>query len=175
MEKELTLKIQSITLWTGSLTVLTWMKSESCRFKVFVRTRVSAIQELTNPSSWRYVESANNPADDITRGKTLSEMVERSRWSQGPPFLWQSPSEWPTTPTLEVPDIPEELRKSTFCGAISIVTTPSIPDPKQFSNFKKLLHAAVQRRQGAADQQSGPSAEVYVAAECTSFWWLMGM
>lgn len=45
---QLTLKISRITLWTDSTTVLMWVQSESCCFKVFVGTRVAEIQELTD-------------------------------------------------------------------------------------------------------------------------------
>ncbi|KAA8591960.1 hypothetical protein FQN60_017334 [Etheostoma spectabile] len=47
----------------------------SCHFKVFVGTRVAEIQELTDLKSWRYVDSARNPADDLTRGKSLKDLL----------------------------------------------------------------------------------------------------
>lgn len=40
LEKELTLHIDQTILWTDSTTVLTWLQSESFRFKVLVGTRV---------------------------------------------------------------------------------------------------------------------------------------
>lgn len=42
---ELILKVQEVTFWTDSTTVLHWLHSESCRFKVFVGNRVAEIQE----------------------------------------------------------------------------------------------------------------------------------
>lgn len=69
LEKELTLETHRTILWSDSTTVLTWLRSESCRFKVFVGTRVAEIQELTDRHLWKYVDSARNPADDVTRGK----------------------------------------------------------------------------------------------------------
>ncbi|KAK5924004.1 hypothetical protein CgunFtcFv8_000923 [Champsocephalus gunnari] len=75
LHRELTLNITQTYLWTDSTTVLTWLTSESCRFKVFVGTRVSEIQELTAEHTWRYVDTANNPADDLTRGKTVAELA----------------------------------------------------------------------------------------------------
>ncbi|KAI4903701.1 hypothetical protein NFI96_008893, partial [Prochilodus magdalenae] len=74
---ELTLPIRSVVLWTDSTTVLTWLLSESCRFNVFVGTRVVEIQDLTGSDTWRYVPSSLNPADDITRGKSLSNLTLR--------------------------------------------------------------------------------------------------
>lgn len=53
IHKELTVCISKTFLWTDSTTVLTWLTSQSCRFKVFVGTRVSEIQELTASHTWR--------------------------------------------------------------------------------------------------------------------------
>ncbi len=83
---ELTLPFHHIFLWTDSTTVLTWLKSESCRFKVFVGTRVAEIQDLTDQHTWRFVPSSSNPADDITWGRTLHELGTNSHWYQGPSF-----------------------------------------------------------------------------------------
>ncbi|KAJ8356386.1 hypothetical protein SKAU_G00191800 [Synaphobranchus kaupii] len=47
----------------------------------------SEIQDLTDFHAWRYVDSASNPANNLTHGKTLTELVEPNRCSQGPPFL----------------------------------------------------------------------------------------
>ena len=97
--KELTLTIQDVTYWTDSTTVLHWLQSQSCHFRVFVGTRVAEIQELTDLKSWRYVDSARNPADDHTRGKSLKDLLGENRWIQGPQFLLQCPSEWPSNPS----------------------------------------------------------------------------
>lgn len=70
---ELTLEIADAILWSDSTMVLTWFHSQSCRIKVFVAARVAEIQELTGNCTWRYVDSAQNPADDLTRGKTLTD------------------------------------------------------------------------------------------------------
>ncbi|KAL6466869.1 hypothetical protein MHYP_G00246730 [Metynnis hypsauchen] len=90
LREELTLPINNFTFWTDFTTALNWLQSDSCRFKVFVDTRVAEIQDLTEGESWCYVDSAHNPAD-ITRGKPLAELTAQSRWGQGPPFLQMSP------------------------------------------------------------------------------------
>lgn len=115
-ENELTLNIQKVTLWTDSITVLHWLHSESCRFKVFVGTRVAEIQELTDLKAWHYVDSARNPAEDLTRCKSLKDLTEPNRWIQGPEFLIQPQSNWPSPPvmcTLE-PEDATELKLSAF-------------------------------------------------------------
>lgn len=72
---EMTLALRRTTLWTDSTTVLEWLQSDSCCFKVFVGTRVSEIQELSDTCDWCYVDTQNNPADDISRGKPLLALV----------------------------------------------------------------------------------------------------
>ncbi|KAL2093214.1 hypothetical protein ACEWY4_010526 [Coilia grayii] len=165
LQRELTLKLHDVILWTDSTTVLTWLQSDSCRFKVFVGTRVAEIQEMTNPQAWRYVDSTNNPADDITRGQTLNELAgEKSRWSYGPAFLYLSPQHWPIKPETEPVD-EAELRKATFCGSITTASFPLLPDTSQFTSFKDLVESVVQARHGAVGDQSTPTAEAYQNAE----------
>ena len=51
LQIELTLKVETVTLWPDSTTVLSWLKSTSCHFKVFVGTRIVKIQESYRPES----------------------------------------------------------------------------------------------------------------------------
>ncbi|KAM9735349.1 uncharacterized protein ACNS7B_014625 [Menidia menidia] len=165
LRRELTLPLHDINLWSDSTTVLTWIQSESCRFKVFVGTRVSEIQELTSECSWRYVDSSNNPADDITRGKTLMEIAENGRWKDGPPFLSKSPESWPTKPSVSVADDETETRKMMFCSLVTTTAPPALPDLDQFSSFRDLVHAVALSRHGVAAGQSSPTAEDYRTIE----------
>lgn len=165
LAKELTLSIESFVLWTDSTTVLTWLQSESCRYKVFVGTRIAEIQELTSDHTWRYVESANNPADYITHGKSLKELATDKTWRQGPTYLWRSPSCWPTTPEISTAENPAELKKPTFCGHVRLTDVQSLPDPQQFNSFKTLVEAAALQRHRAAGNEGNPSAEDHQLAE----------
>lgn len=107
LQKEITVPIKKVNLWSDSTTVLQWLQSDSCQYKVFVGTRIAEIQELTKPEDWRYVASALNPADDLTRGKTLSELIQPQRWNLGPPFLLQAKSQWPVLPVNSQEDLSE--------------------------------------------------------------------
>ena len=163
--KELTLEVAHITLWSDSTTVLTWLHSQSCRFKVFVGARVAEIQELTEDCTWRYVDSEQNPADDLTRGKTLQELKDPNRWSQGPPFLLRSPDSWPERPNTTPPEDQAEFRKTAFCGAT--VTSPSDcgPGDKRSSSWQELLEDSVTELQGATPSGTPLTAEDYQRAE----------
>lgn len=157
---ELTLPIRHVILWTDSTSVLTWLLSDSCRFKVFVGTRVAEIQELTEGRTWRYVDTTNNLADDITRGKKLAELGAQSRWYQGPPFLCEEPeSETPPATYLDS----EELRKVILCNLITLNSGSRVPDANSFTSLADLIEATIQTLHRAADFI--PSASLYKEAE----------
>lgn len=44
---------------------------------------------MTDPDSWRYVDSASNPSDDASRGLLASKFSKDCRWLKGPKFLWE--------------------------------------------------------------------------------------
>ena len=75
---------KSITFWTDSANVLWWIRGYSRAFKPFVANRIGEIQMSLSPEQWRYIPTAMNPADCLTRGVELVEiMVGRSRILEG--------------------------------------------------------------------------------------------
>lgn len=153
---ELNLPIRHTILWTDSTTVLAWLQSESCRFKVFVGTRVAEIQELTEQHSWRYVPSTSNPADDITRGKSLCELNLESCWYQGPHFLKDPANQWPECPSPKEIDR-DELRKTGTHVQVCFASS----DYSQFKTLEELIDFTA--LQGAAN--GNPTASDYRRAE----------
>ena len=53
------------------------------------------IHEGSEPSQWNY---GINPADDVSRGLTVKELLSNERWFRGPAFLWEDKSSWPINP-----------------------------------------------------------------------------
>ncbi len=145
---ELTIPIRSLTLWSDSMTVLLWLLSSSCRYKVFVGTRVAEIQELMPSATWRYIRSEDNPADSITRGKRLCDLVTGSQWNQGPSFLKLPPANWPEQPSLPAEEQSNELRQSAFCGSTTVIP---LPNPQQYDTLAKFIKACSQQLHGAAN------------------------
>lgn len=164
LSSELTITLQSVILWTDSKTIPSWRTSESCHYKVFVGTRIAEIQTMTDRKSWRYVDSKNNPADDLTRGKTLLELSQQHRWSQGHPFLLQKTNCWPANPCVPAELEPvEELRKSMFCGAVMSDDT-NLPDLNKNSSWDDLMKETKNVLYGAADHNSN-IAQCYIHSE----------
>ena len=97
--------------WTDSKVVIGYVSNDARRFHVFVANRVQQIRDRTSPSQWTYVETAQNPADDASRGLYAHSLIESKRWWNGPEFLWKPLENQGfldgTDPTEILPDDPE--------------------------------------------------------------------
>ncbi|GFY24874.1 hypothetical protein TNCV_2690651 [Trichonephila clavipes] len=52
--------------------------------KTCVPNRVAKIQELTMNFSWHHISSENNPADLVSRGLSVSDLMNSHLWWKGP-------------------------------------------------------------------------------------------
>lgn len=82
--------------WTELTTALAWIRSSPHRWATFVANRTSQIHDLTSPAIWHHVSTQHNPVDCASRGLYLSELVDHPFWWNGPPFLLESPENWPS-------------------------------------------------------------------------------
>ncbi|KAL7826268.1 hypothetical protein SRHO_G00340060 [Serrasalmus rhombeus] len=64
---ELQMNLEPSVIWTESQSVLKDINNEQTRFSTFVTNRLTVIRDLTTKEQWRYVGSANNPADAASR------------------------------------------------------------------------------------------------------------
>lgn len=98
--------IDSHVYWSDSKVALGWIQTAS-KTKTFVANRVAAITELSDPKCWRYVPTAENPADLCSRGVDPKKVSDSSIWWHGPTFLKQDEASWPSTEiqALELPEL----------------------------------------------------------------------
>ncbi|GFU69656.1 uncharacterized protein TNCV_2559461 [Trichonephila clavipes] len=68
----------------NSTIALTWIKTEPHKLKTFVSNRVAEIQALSKNYHWKHVSSKNNPADLISRGCNVDELLKNEMWFSGP-------------------------------------------------------------------------------------------
>ena len=71
---------------------------------------VGQIQSLTDPEQWRHVPTKQNPADLLTRGLSVSALMQ-DRWRKGPAFLVQAETEWPEKKIVAKEELDVEVRK----------------------------------------------------------------
>ncbi|XP_037929892.1 uncharacterized protein LOC119664680 [Teleopsis dalmanni] len=86
--------IDEVVFWTDSTITLHWIKTHPSTLSTFVANRVSEIQEWSTNITWRHVQSQHNPADIVSRGCNVTELVS-SIWQTGPEYLSQDVAKWP--------------------------------------------------------------------------------
>ena len=148
MNNELDIKVNESVFWTDSTCVLKYIANESTRFQTFVANRIAKIQDATETSQWRYVNTSFNPADDASRGLTADELLGTYRWLNGPEFLWKSREYWPSQDQLQAEiskSDPELKKKATTLATIIAVPTDEEEDNGdmserflKFSSWKSL-------------------------------------
>ena len=94
LSKELSIPIHEVVFYTDSKVVLGYIQNDSRRFYVYVANRVQIIRSVSDPSQWRYIDTALNPADLATRG-VPAEHLKNSKWLVGPEFLRQPLPDFP--------------------------------------------------------------------------------
>ncbi|XP_056631434.1 uncharacterized protein LOC130441674 [Diorhabda sublineata] len=89
-------------LWSDSTITLHWIKSIPSTWKVFVANRVEEIQNLTNKTDWRYINTLSNPADIISRGVYPENLKNLQLWWSGPEWLQLPEDKWPIDITNDI-------------------------------------------------------------------------
>ncbi|XP_051786110.1 uncharacterized protein LOC127528851 isoform X2 [Erpetoichthys calabaricus] len=142
---ELQMPLEESTFWTDSTMVLKYISNESTRFKTFVANRISVIRDHSQPSQWRYVTSALNPADQASRGLSIENFLKSTTWSQGPTFLLKPEREWPKRPDQPndslLEDDPEVKSCTVNMTKIEEATEPINKLITYFSDWHRLKKA----------------------------------
>ncbi|XP_071118407.1 uncharacterized protein [Haliotis cracherodii] len=140
--KVLQIEMDSVIFLSDSMNVLCWIRNNSRTFKPFVANRVGEIHSSTNPSQWRYVPLSQNPADLLTRGLPVSQLVGNQLWWSGPTFLLRDEEEWPLDKSLSFYEKDDQEKKSRKTIVVYTVMANADPEwrlePTRFSCWKKL-------------------------------------
>ena len=109
------------------------------------------IRRLTSKNDWCHCPGKQNPADLPSRDTSAKDLTNNAIWWNGPEFLYQLETEWPTNESIHFGD--EEALKEDAKNAVNIThslvnstanepTTPKVDnliDITRFSDLTKLL------------------------------------
>ena len=100
LRRELDFTLSDSVFWSDSTIVLQYIKNVERRFHTFVGNRIAVIHEGSDPKQWHYVNTRQNPADDVSRGMTAEALTTSERWVSGPSFLWCEKESRPASQVL---------------------------------------------------------------------------
>ena len=104
----LNLEKSKIILWTDSSIVLGWLSKPPHTWETYVANRTSQVHNLVPEATWRHVPTHDNPADLGTRGCRPQDLVTNPLWWNGPVWLTNPPTEWPSrNPLKHEPKTPQ--------------------------------------------------------------------
>ncbi|XP_045462033.1 uncharacterized protein LOC123672092 [Harmonia axyridis] len=135
VRQALKIKFDRFHFWTDSMITLCWIQSTPKRWNTFVANRVSKIQSSTEIQDWHYIKSKDNPADLISRGVNINQLIDSRFWWNGPPYLSED-SDLPTTGISMRNEMIPEQRILVNMATTSRQPTFEIFD--RFSTFSKL-------------------------------------
>lgn len=130
----------SVTYWSDSKTVLTWIRRGARVYKPFVAHRIAAIEDGSKVDDWRWIPTKQNVADLATRD-VPHDLHSTHEWYNGPRFLYEEPSSWPTEKPLTDEPTGEERTLVTIDSTDDRVLTEVVPDSARFSKWERLLRA----------------------------------
>ncbi|CAG9126303.1 unnamed protein product [Plutella xylostella] len=129
----------SVYGWCDSKIVLGWLQGEPARWKTFVANRVSKVVKTIPSDSWRYVASADNPADCASRGQSATELKNNALWWCGPEWLREFEK---TTAEKETYQTDQEIKKIKQVNVTQQYNNDVINKViKHFSSLKKVVRS----------------------------------
>ncbi|XP_051160117.1 uncharacterized protein LOC127280858 [Leptopilina boulardi] len=135
--KSFTREVESVTYWSDSTTVLTWLKREE-NWGVFVHNRVQEIKSLSELRNWKYVPGNSNPADLPSRGCNPSQLLT-SKWWLGPEWLREPERYWPSADEIiNEKEVKSEIKKTVTVHMLTHESS-SIKINNIFSSYNKII------------------------------------
>jgi hypothetical protein len=135
VKAELRLPIEKFVVWSDSQCVLQWLRKTRLTTK-FVKNRVESILKHKDVE-FRYVPTAENPADLPSRGCSVLMLKENATWWHGPSWLVQQESRWPKCPFGD--NVAEAEIVAVQVDSSSSAMTPLVIPIKNYSFLYKLL------------------------------------
>uniref|UniRef100_A0A182N2X5 Pao retrotransposon peptidase n=1 Tax=Anopheles dirus TaxID=7168 RepID=A0A182N2X5_9DIPT len=133
----LDVKFDECFFWSDSTITLHWLKSPPRTWKTFIANRVAEIQDLTHGTQWLHVSGKLNPADLISRGMPVAEFLNSKLWRNGPSWLCEPKSSWPSTHVDENCLSDEQLEKKITIQHMQV--TQLNPIFERYSSLQQLL------------------------------------
>ena len=164
LRKELTTAIDQEYFYTDSEIVLGYLHNDTKRFHVFVANRIQEIKCKTTIDKWHHVSSAENPADTVSRGATVEELMN-SKWLSGLDILWNQDSNASlqnlvNQVTKDIDEDDPEVKRTKLVLTSSTSTSGYIRRFEKFSSWTTLVKAIAKLKLLARNWKTNKSFDV---------------
>ena len=134
------INIHEKVFWSDSTTFLYWLRTPEIRHRKFVANRLANIFDVSTAHDWNYIASADNPADDGSRGYEVKQMNCSSRRLNGPSFLQLPKRDWPSKENFKAQNSNVLIVHALQTNLHSANECPI--DIARFSNWNRLVRVA---------------------------------
>ncbi len=130
--------VGKIVFWVDSTAVYFWVKIDKDRYIPFVANRLAEIHYVLDELKQyqpevRYVNTKENPANLLTRVRTVEEFKEQfDLWVKGPDFFTGEAEAWPPGP--DVPESEKELELRKMFVTVNAAVTDAVDDNNKTAN-----------------------------------------
>ena len=119
IESERDFVFSKIVLWSGSTTVLGYLRNTSKRRPIFETNRIKLILELSLVEQWRWIDTRNNQSDLYSRNVSPLRLDKAEQWLRGPSFLFEHEDNWPYRVCEDYPISADEFRTQNLACLIT--------------------------------------------------------
>ena len=149
VKEAIQIDISRSVLLTDAKCVLFWIGSKK-KLPTFIENRLHVIKSH-NDLEFRYVPTADNPADLPTRGINAHELVDLNLWWNGPSYLLLNEENWPEMWNYEIEEesnieetMIDNIAKKITCMEINssvmvIKQSPFGINAEKYSSLYKVL------------------------------------
>lgn len=116
VSRDIETPLADFTFYSDSQIALAWLKSVTKAVKQWVGARARAVREYTQAEQWRYVRSELNPADVLSRGLFVEDLLKCDLYNSGPAFLLDGSDPGEAPPVVMTPDIAKEIKEPELIG-----------------------------------------------------------
>ncbi|XP_069140958.1 uncharacterized protein [Argopecten irradians] len=143
-----TLSIQDVRYHSDSRVVLGYIDNRTRRFYTYVANREERILQSSQPSQWKYVSTAMNPADQATRSSARVDGFESSIWLRGPKQLQEDTE----SASSDVYDLVEPKDDKEIRPEVAVVSRKTVVGGfcarfERFSKWRRFVNVVLRIKQ----------------------------
>ena len=89
MRRKFSHAVDASFFWTDSTIVLAYICNKKRRFHTYIANRLFVVHTGSSVDQWNHVPTESDRQDDVTRGVSMPDLINRRQWFHEPESLFQ--------------------------------------------------------------------------------------